>query len=84
MISRPSNHDEVLSYGLHGGNEYECRTERDIELWREPNRLVDLNYAIRGHIIQEPLKMEHENRWERLYEHLLARLAEVELHRLQV
>jgi hypothetical protein len=63
------------------------RTEWDIELWRKPNRLVDLNYAIRGHIIQELLKMENENRWECLYEHLLARLAEAirtEIHGLQV
>ena len=62
------------------------RTEWDTKLWCELNKLVDLNYAIRSHIIQEPLKMEHENRWERLYEHLLARLAEAKRtdHRLQV
>jgi hypothetical protein len=68
------------------GKQGKIRTEWDVELWREPNRLVDLNYAIRGHIIQEQLEMEHENRWERLYEHLLARLAEARRtnHRLQV
>ena len=70
-----------------GETKEKFRTEWDIELWRELNRLIDLNYATRGHIIQEPLKMEHENRWERLYEHLLARFAgarRTELHRLQV
>ena len=46
--------------------------------------LVDLNYAIRGHIIQEALKVEDENGWKHLDFHLLARLAEarrIELHR---
>ena len=59
----------------------------NFELWRELNSFADLNFAIRGHIIQETLKMEHENRWERLDEHLLARLAiarRTELHGLQV
>ena len=49
--------------------------------------LADLNYATRGHIIQEPLKMEDKNGWKLLDEHLLARLAEArrsELDRLQV
>ena len=57
------------------------------ELWRELNSFADLNYTIRGHIIQETLKMEHENRWKRLDEHLLARLAiarRTEPHGLQV
>ena len=48
---------------------------------------ADLNYTIRVHIIQEPLKMEHEKWWERLDQHLLARLAEAsrsELNRLLV
>jgi hypothetical protein len=59
----------------------------DFELWPELNNFADLNYAIRGHIIQETLKMEHENRWERLDEHFLARLAiarRTELRELQV
>jgi hypothetical protein len=47
--------------------------------------LADLNYAIRGHIIREALKVEDENGWEHL--DFLTRLAEArrtELHRLQV
>jgi hypothetical protein len=62
-------------------------TEWDFEVWRELNRFTDLNYVIRGDIVQEPPKMEHENGWERLDEHLLARLAEAiwtELNRLLV
>jgi hypothetical protein len=35
--------------------------------------LADLNYAIRGRIVQEPLKMEDENRRKCLDVHLLAR-----------
>ena len=49
--------------------------------------LADLNYAIRGNIIQEPLKVENENGWKHLDVHLLARLSEArwtELYRLQV
>ena len=37
--------------------------------------LADLSYAIRGDIIQEPLKVENENRWKHLDVHLLARLS---------
>jgi hypothetical protein len=50
------------------------RTEWDFELWREPNMLADLNYAIRGHVIQEARKVEDENRRKHLDLHLLARL----------
>ena len=57
------------------GKQGKFRTEWNIELRRELNRFVDLICAIRGHIIQETLKMEHENRWECLYEYLLGRLA---------
>jgi hypothetical protein len=68
------------------------RTEWDFELWREPNMLADLNYAIRGHVIQEALKVEDENRRKHLDLHLLARLRLerlararwTKLHRLQV
>ena len=63
------------------------RTEWDFELWPKLDLFADLNYTIRVHIIQEPLKMENENGWEHLDEHLLACLAEArrtELHRLQV
>ena len=52
------------------------RTEWDFDLRRELNMLVDLNYAIRGHIIQEALKVEDENGWKHLDFHLQARLAE--------
>jgi hypothetical protein len=50
------------------------------------NRFADLIYPICGRIVQEPLKMEHENRWERLDENLLTRLAarQTEPNRLQV
>jgi hypothetical protein len=50
------------------------RTEWDFELRRELNRLADLNYAIRGHVILEALKVEDENGWKHLNVHLLARL----------
>jgi hypothetical protein len=30
------------------------------------NRLADLNYAVRGHIVQEALEMEDENEWKHL------------------
>jgi hypothetical protein len=59
------------------------RTGWDFELRRELNILVDLNYAIRGHIIQEALKVEDEKGWKHLDFELLAHLAEarrIELH----
>ena len=86
MISAPTK-TRSLSLGKCGGNEGENRTKWDFELRRELNMFADLNYAIRVHIIQEPLKMEHENRWERLDKHLMVCLAgarRTELHRLQV
>jgi hypothetical protein len=49
------------------------------ELWRELNGLIDLNYVIRGCIVQESLKMEDENRWKRLDLYLLAHLAWAQL-----
>ena len=61
------------------------RTEWDFELRCELNWLVDLFYLVRGRIVQEALKMEHENWWKRLQKHLLARLGRAELadlHRL--
>ena len=67
------------------GKTREDRTEWDFELRPELNRLVDLNLAIRRRIVQEALKMEHENWWKRLQKHLLARLGRAELadlHRL--
>lgn len=51
-------------------------TGNRVELRRELNRFVHLNYAIRGCIIQGTLKMEDENGWKRLMKHLLARLAQ--------
>jgi hypothetical protein len=45
-------------------NEGENRTGRDFELRRELNRLADLNYAVRGHIIQEALKDRGRERVE--------------------
>ena len=56
-------------------NKGETLTEWDFELRRELNGLVDLNYAVRCRIVQEPLKMEDKNRWQRLDLHMLAHLA---------
>ena len=61
------------------------RTGWDFEFRCELNWLVDLFYLVRGRIVQEALKMEHENWWKRLQKHLLARLGRAELadlHRL--
>jgi hypothetical protein len=58
------------------------RTEWDFKLRRELNWLANLNYAVRGRIVQETLKMENENRWKHLEKHLLARLARVGLANL--
>jgi hypothetical protein len=44
-----------------GGNEGKARTWWDFELRRELNRLADLIYATRGHIVQKALKMEDED-----------------------
>jgi hypothetical protein len=66
MISGPTKQRKCLSLGWHGGNKGKNRTEWNFELWCEQNRLSGLNYAIRGHIIQEALNMEHENGWKHL------------------
>jgi hypothetical protein len=86
MISGPS-HEEFLASASTGEAKVKNRTEWDFELRCELNMLADLDYAIRGHIIQEALKVEDKNGWKHFDEYLLARLAEVrraELHRLQV
>jgi hypothetical protein len=57
-------------------------TGNRVELRRKLNRLVHLNYAIRGYIIQGALKMEDENWWKRLMKHLL--LHEEVSHELDV
>ena len=70
-----------------GQTKRENYTEWDFEFRRESNRLADLDYAIRSHVIQEPLEVEDENRWKLIDEHLLARLASArwtELNRLRV
>jgi hypothetical protein len=79
MISRPTEPRTILSLGERGRNERESRTWWDFELRHELNRLADLIYAIRGRIVQEALKMEDENGWQRLEKHLLARLARARL-----
>jgi hypothetical protein len=89
MISAPTEMREIINLSQHRRNEEKHRTGWDFELWPKRNGLVDLYYAIRGNIIQEPLKMEHENGWKHLDENLLARFAEAarrtgELNMLQV
>jgi hypothetical protein len=83
MVSVPS-HEELLT-GSHARNKGENHTKWNFEFRCELNRLADLDYAIRSHVIQEPLKMEDENGRKCLDEHLLAPLADArraELHRL--
>jgi hypothetical protein len=75
MISGPTEPRENLSSSQHEGNEEENRTEWYFKLGRELNRLVDLNHAIRRHIVQEPPKVEDENWWKFLDENLLTRFA---------
>lgn len=53
----------------------ENNTEWNVELRTEKNKLADLYYTIRGHVIQKALKVEDENGWKHLNVHLLARLA---------
>jgi hypothetical protein len=65
-----------------GGKERETRTQWYFELRCELNGLSNLNYAICGRIIQEKLKMEDENGWKGLEEHLLARIARAGLSNL--
>ena len=50
------------------------RTGWDVELRVKLDMLADLNYAACGCIVPEALKMENENGWKRLNEHLLARI----------
>ena len=83
MVSVPS-HEELLT-GSHARNKGENHTKWNFEFRCELNRLADLDYAIRSHVIQEPLKMEDENGRKCLDEHLLAPLDDArraELHRL--
>jgi hypothetical protein len=83
MISRPESQG-VLAY-LARGERKDNRTKWDFKLRRELNRFADLNYAIRGRVIHEPLKMEDKNGWKRLEKYLLACIARArlaDLHRL--
>ena len=50
------------------------RTRWDVELRVKLDMLADLNYTACGCIVPETLKMENENGWKRLNEHLLARI----------
>lgn len=58
-------------------NEEEKRrhTEWNLELRRELHGLADLDYATCGRIVEEALEIQHENRWQRFDEDLLARFA---------
>ena len=78
MISGATEPQGFLAW-ITRGNEGNNRTEWDFELRREMNRFADLNYAIRGCIVQEPLKVEDKDRWKRLEKYLLARFARVGL-----
>jgi hypothetical protein len=87
MISGQIESQMILSLASMGKAEQQSVTWWDFKLRRETNRLADLNYAIRGRIVQEPFKMEDENRRECLDVHLLARHVAprwTELHGLQV
>ena len=55
------------------------RTWWYFKLRREQNGLSDFNYAIRCRIVQEPVKMEDENRWKSLNLNLLAHIARAQL-----
>jgi isocitrate dehydrogenase kinase/phosphatase len=79
MIPGQTETRGILSLGEHGENKGENHTKWDFELWRELNRLANLNYAIRCRIVQEALKMENENRWKRFDLDFLARLTCVQL-----
>jgi hypothetical protein len=75
MISGPRKPRGILSFGQHERNKGENRTDWDFQLRRKLNRLAHLNYAIRGRIVLEALKMEDENGRKRLNLHLLDRLS---------
>jgi hypothetical protein len=51
-----------LALANTGKQQKENNTERNVELRRELNRLADLNYAIRGHVIQEALTVRWRTR----------------------
>ena len=55
----------------------------DFKLRRKLNRLGDLDYAIRGRIIQEAFKMEDKNGRKCLDSHLLTRFDRAGLADLQ-
>jgi len=52
--------------------EGENRTEWNFEFRSEPDRLVDLDHATCGRIVDEALELEDEYGWKVLDEHLLA------------
>jgi hypothetical protein len=76
MITEPAETRRFLASAGKGESNEKNRTWWDFELRRELNRLLDLFYVIRCHIVQEALKMKDENGWQRLEKHLLARLAQ--------
>lgn len=73
FLDQPSRKG-FLALANTGKQQKENNTEWNVEHRRETNRLADLNYTIRGHVIQEALKVEDENAWKHLNVHLLARL----------
>ena len=86
MISRPTKPRGILNPG-HGENNGEIHTEWNFEHRCELDWLADLLHYIRGHIVQEPLKMEDKNRWKRFDLHLLTRLTRTglaDLHGLEL
>jgi hypothetical protein len=75
MTSETTKSRDILSLGCRR-DEYEKRTERDVELWGKVDRLADLNYTAYRRIVPETFEMENENGWKRLNEQLLARIAQ--------
>ena len=73
MTSETIKSRDIFSLGCRWG-EYEKRTEWEVELGENLDRLVDLDYTACGRIVPETLEMENENGWKRLDEHLLARI----------
>ena len=61
------------------GQKRKNSTKWYLELRREPDRLADLNYAIRDYVVQEALEVEDENGWKHLNVRLPARLTWDEL-----
>ena len=73
MTSETTESWDIFNLGCRRG-EYETRTEWDVELGGNLDRVADLDYTACSRIVPETLEMENENGWKRLDEHLLARI----------